>query len=200
VAATSLTADASLDVRAGPGSCLVSPPDLVDLTAATRPIDGGTASVQVDGRFATRFATCPVVVLVNGRAVQDLTRIGADGAIVAATTISHDPPTGTAEVTAIDGRSIRQVAFTVPVAAPTSPSWLLWLLLALVLVVAAAVSNAARNRRQRHWVAQHVQVAPRPSQGRVSAGTEPDSGPSLGIRLVPRSDPATIDITTEEDR
>jgi hypothetical protein len=43
-------------------------------------------------------------------------------------------------------------------------------------------------------------VAPTPSQPAVSADREPGSGPSLGIRLVPRSDPATIHITTEEDR
>jgi hypothetical protein len=202
LAAPILSGEATVDVRAGPGSCLVSPPDLRDLTAATEPADSGAASVRVDGTFDARFATCPVVVLVDGRAVEDVTTIQADGTIVAVTTVATDPPrgSGTVEVTAIDGRAIQQVAFTIPRSPPAGPNWFLWLLLALTLVVAATVANAARDRRQRRWVAQHVHVAPAPSQGNVSAGREPDSGPSLSIRLVPRSHPATIDITTEEDR
>jgi hypothetical protein len=39
-----------------------------------------------------------------------------------------------------------------------------------------------------------------PSRGRVATTSDPDSGPSLGIRLVPRSEPGTVHITTEEDR
>ncbi|HET7799922.1 MAG TPA: hypothetical protein VFL38_05840 [Humibacillus xanthopallidus] len=210
VAATTLTGQASLDVRAGPGSCLVAPADLTTLTVTTQPADGGAASVRVDGVFASRFATCPVVVLVDDRAVQDVTTIAADGTIVAATTVSGDPPsgagtgsapaTGTAQVTAIDGRPIRQVAFTLPPAPATGPGWFVWLLLALAVVVLAAAANSARNRRQRRWVSQHVLVTATPVQGSVSAGREPDAGPSVGIRLVPRSDPARVDIATEEDR
>lgn len=206
LAAQTLTGEASLDVRAGPGSCLVSPADLKDLTAAPRPAGGGTASMQVHATFDPRFATCPVVVLVDDLPIHDVTTIGADGTVVAATTITKNPAggSGTVEVTAIDGRAIKQVSYTIPVASQAVPTWLLWLLLALALVVAAMVANSARNRRQRRWVAQHVLVAPAPSQGSVSASRDPDSGPSLGIRLVPRSDPATTDITTdittEEDR
>ena len=202
VAAQILSAEASLDVTAGPGSCLVSTPDLTTLTATTQPVDDGGAAVRVDGIFAARFATCPVVVLFDGKAVQDVTRIRQDGTIVATTTIPQDSSqrTGTAEVIAIDGRAIKQVAYTVPVAAAAGANWLLWLLLALALIAAGIVANSARDRRQRRWVAQHVVVAPVPSQGRVSTSRDPDSGPSLGIRLVPRSEPGTIHISTEEDR
>jgi hypothetical protein len=214
LAATTLTGQASLDVRAGPGSCLVAPSDLTTLTATTQPADGGAASVRVDGVFASRFATCPVVVLVDDRPVQDVTTIAADGTIVAVTTISGDPPsgtgpnagsdagpgTGTAQVTAIDGRPIRQVGFTLPPAPQRGPTWFVWLLLALALIALTAAANTARNRRQRRWVSQHVLVTATPVQGSVSAGREPDAGPSVGIRLVPRSDPARVDIATEEDR
>jgi hypothetical protein len=202
LATPALSGHASLDVRAGPNSCLVSPPDLTDLTAAAGPTDNGATSVRVDGTFDARFATCPVVVLVDGRAVQDFTTIRADGTILAITEIPQEPPRagGTVEVTAIDGRAIKQVGFTIPTPPPTGPNWLLWLLLALAILVSATVARSARDRRQRRWIAQHVQVAPTPSQPAVSADREPGSGPSLGIRLVPRSDPATIHITTEEDR
>ncbi|HET8988616.1 MAG TPA: hypothetical protein VFN43_08915, partial [Humibacillus sp.] len=201
-AAQTLTGEASLDVRAGPGSCLVSPADLKDLTATPQPGDGGSASMQVHATFDPRFATCTVVVLVDDLPIHDVTTIGADGTAVAATTITKSPPggSGTVEVTAIDGRAIKQVSYTMPAAPPAGPTWLLWVLLALALVVAAMVANSARNRRQRRWVALHVHVAPAPSQGSVSAARDPDSGPSFGVRLVPRSDPPTTDITTEEDR
>lgn len=202
LAASPLTAEASVDVRAGPGSCLVSSPDLKTLTATTRPTDRGSASLRVDGSFDARFASCPVVVLVDGRAVEDVTRVERDGTIVAVTTVATEPPRdgGTVAITAIDGRALRQVAFTIPRTSPAGPSWVLWLLLGLALIAAATVTRAARGRRQRRWVAQHVRLAPATSQGSVSTGREPDSGPSIGIRLVPASSPARITISTEEDR
>jgi len=218
-AATTVTGQASLDVRAGPASCLVAPADLTTLTVTTQPAEGGTASVRVDGVFASRFATCPVIVLVDDRAVQDATTIAADGTIVATTMISSDPPTGpgtdpgavpgtgptdprtgTAQVTAIDGRPIKQVGFTLPSAPVSGPGWFVWLLLALALLVLAAAANSARNRRQRRWVDQHVLITATPVPGSVTAGRQPDSGPSVGIRLVPRSDPARVDIAPEEHR
>jgi len=189
------------------------------MTVTTQPSEGGTASVRVDGVFASRFATCPVIVLVDDRAVQDATTIAADGTIVATTMISSDPPTGpgtdpgavpgtdptdprtgTAQVTAIDGRPIKQVGFTLPSAPVSGPGWFVWLLLALALLVLAAAANSARNRRQRRWVDQHVLITATPVPGSVTAGRQPDSGPSVGIRLVPRSDPARVDIAPEEHR
>jgi hypothetical protein len=184
----------------------VSPDDLTTLTATTQPTDGGSATVRVDGVFASRFATCPVVVLVDDRPVEDVTKIADDGTIVAATTISRDPPSGTAvdtgtvQVTAIDGRPIKQVGFTLPPPPAGGPGWFVWLLLALALLALAAAANTARNRRQRRWVSQHVVVTATPVQASVRAGREPDSGPSVGIRLVPRSQPTRVDITPEEDR
>lgn len=199
--ALTLTAEATVDVRAGPGSCLLAPPDLTDLTATTQPADDEKTSVQVHGAF-DGFAACDVVVVVDGRTVEDVTTIRDDGTIVAVTTIPTGPTerSSTVEVTAIDGRTLKQVGFSIPLSPPSGPSWYLWLLLALVLAFAAMVAGSARGRRQRRWVAQHVSVTPMAVQGQVTAGRDPDSSPSLGIRLVTRSEPPSIDITTEEDR
>ena len=196
-AAPLLTASASLQVIAGPGSCLVTPSDLIDLTATTHEVPGG-ASVQVDGRFEQRFATCPVLVLLNGDALSDSTTIATDGSIAAAGTVQGDPlQTGTVVVTTVDGRQLKDVAFRIP--SGTGTGWPPWVLLALVLAVLAALANAERNRRQRRWVAQHVSVAPVPVVGAVTAHRQDREGRSHSVGLVPRTERGTIDIT-EEDR
>ena len=202
LAAPVLTGQATVEYRAGPGSCLVAPPDLTDLNTATQPADNGKASVRVSGTFAARFAACEVVVVVDGRTVEDVTTIRDDGTIAAVTTIATGPTprSGTVEVMAIDGRTLKQVAFPIPLSPPGGPNWLLWLLLALVLAFAAMVANSARHRRQRRWVAQHVAVSPMAAQAVVNAGRDPDSGPSLGVRLVTRSERPSIDFSTKEER
>jgi hypothetical protein len=189
-----VTGSASLSVNRAPSSCLISPRDVRSLAATTQDGETGTA-VRVDGALDPAFAACQVLVLLDGAPLGNPTAVGADGRVSAGAVRPFEADRdGLAEIVTIDGTRLASAAYRI--SAPSDTRSLLWLLVAGLLIVAAAVLRA-RAQRQRRWVHQHVQLRPLVVPARISAAPHRDSPPSLTVRLRPRGDPGSIAVTEE---
>jgi hypothetical protein len=190
------TATASLTVMAGLSCTGMTAADARDLTASATTGSSDATSVRVQGTFSRAFASCPVVVLVDGKPL-DASTIHDDGTVSTTGTVPSEPPrSGSVAVVTVDGRTLRLAAFSIP--APPGLGWARWLLVgALVLIGGAA--TAARIRRQRRWVSEHVGVEPIPDAGTLSTRQEDPATRSHSVHLATHTDEGSTTITEEEE-
>jgi hypothetical protein len=196
VALDVVTGTASLSVTQAPTSCLISASDVRrPLTANAEDSETGT-TVRVDAALDPVFATCEVLVRIDGAPLDSPTAVGVDGRVSASAVVPlRADGGGNAQIVTIDGTTLATARFRIP-PPPNTPS-LLWLLFAGLLIVAGAAVLQERARRQRRWVHQHVKLNPNPVPARISAVPHRDSPPSFTVRLRPQAEPGTIVVTEE---
>jgi hypothetical protein len=200
-ASNDVTGSASLQATAAYVSCLLSKGNVRSLDVT--PGEGVPgSSVRIEGRLDSRFATCPVVLLLGGSGPGRDTSLEADGSTYWDWTVPSDASQGTTTMTltTIDGQVLVSRQFEVLSGSDArSPLWFVLAVLVLAALGTAAAS-AERDRRQRRWVGEHVRTEPHADPGRVSTGRAHDTAPTIGVRLQPHADPGTTTITKEGDR
>jgi hypothetical protein len=200
-----VTGTASLSVRTpAPRGCMPTERDVRNMQLTPRRGPSGTA-VRIEAKLDPRFAACRLMLLPGGiRLAGGDAIVGPDGSLSARGTAfrSADRKTSTVALATADGQTLATRSFDI--LSDSGSGWLLWLLFAIALLLPTAVGAAAarreRNRRQRRWVAQHVRAEAQPHPGRTRTDPEPDSPPSIAVRLQPHLDTRTTEISTEITR
>jgi hypothetical protein len=158
--------------------------------------------VHIAAEISREFAACPLSILFGGSRFGGDATIGPDGGISESRTVPHDARAGTTsvELATTGGLVLAEASFEV-LAAPQGPAERpldldpLWLLAGaaalLLLVLAVAALVRARALRQRRWVRQHVRAEPHPSRVDVTVERDPNTAPTLTVRLQPHDDAGT---------
>jgi hypothetical protein len=161
-------------------------------------------SLHVTAKLGRKFAHCPVALFLGGTPLGGDLAVKHNGRVSGLRTVPADAKPGRAQVVlaAADGRAVAMTSFDV-LQKPTPVAWWrreqAWPLsatAALLLAGAAAASvSGHRARRQRQWVRRHVRVKTRPSPGHLIAERDPRDAPTVTLRLRPRRDAGTTEIT-----
>jgi len=173
--------------------CVPSKREISDLRVTPKNAKPGT-QVLITAKVKRTFASCVVIITVDGFGPPSHTRVGPGGTISVRRIVPDDAKPGikTLTVAGNDGKVVTTASFRV-LNKSTQPAWL-WLLLGgalLLLALAAAAVLGDRARRQRRWVRQHVRAEPHPSPENVTAERDPQSTPTFNVRLRPYGDAGT---------
>ena len=199
-----VTGTASLSVtNVTPPGCMATERDVRSMQLTPRRGPSGTA-VRIEAKLDPRFAACHLMLLLGGvRLAGGDAIVGPDGRVSGRGTVVRsaggDTGTSTFSLTTLDGRPLATRPFDI--LSDSGSGWLLWLLFAIALLLPSAVGAATarreRNRRQRRWVAQHVRTEAHSEPSRAHTDPDPDSPPSIAVRLQAHLDTRTTEITTE---
>jgi hypothetical protein len=199
---------ASTAVTTIPPNCLPATKQIRGLRVAPRRGPPGTL-VFITATLSRTFAGCPLALLLGGSRFGGNTTVGRDGSVSERRAVPADAKPGRTKVALArtDGRILTTTSFEVlpkpSFAALTHRQRLLGTLLAgaglLLTGLAGTAVAGERARRQRRWVGQHVRVEPNSGPGRITGDGDPHAPPAFAVRLEPRDETGTTEITKEGD-
>jgi hypothetical protein len=195
VLGTQVTGTATLRVGSTSAGCAPSPGDVSDLRVT--PGKGATRTqLQITAKLNPALANCLLRIFFGGSNLGNVT-VGSDGSVSERRTVPRDAKPGTIPVglATTGGQVLAERPFQVTVGFLAWPPWedpLPWLLAIGLLLLALLLLGLLSDRRGRRWVHKHFRAEPHPSSDDVTTvDQDPESAPSLSVRLQPHGDAGT---------